>query len=116
MSQENPASVSHVLTIRFTGDEALRSGIIDTLRGIAGPTRAHPRCRRVEIYLAVDNPEELTLFEEWETLDAMTAHFRSRDFRAVLSVIDLSKRAPEIRFDSVTSTEGIERLTDMLTG
>ena len=116
MSQENPVSVSHVLTIRLTADEALRSSMIDTLRGIAGPTRVHPGCRRLGVYLAADNPEEFTLIEEWETLEAMTAHLRSRDFRAVLSVIDLSKRAPEIRLDSVTSTEGIERLTEMLAG
>ena len=116
MNQANPAPVSHVLTIRLTADKALRSSMIDTLRGIAGPTRVHPGCRRLGVYLAADNPEELTLIEEWETLEAMTAHLRSRDFRAVLSVIDLSKRAPEIRLDSVTSTEGIECLTEMLAG
>jgi quinol monooxygenase YgiN len=116
MNQENPASVSHVLTIRLTADEPIRSSMIDTLRGIAGPTRVHPGCHSLGVYLAADNPEELTLIEEWETLEAMTAHFRSRDFRAVLSVIDLSKRAPEIRLDSVTSTEGIERLTELLAG
>ena len=114
MNQANPVSRSHVLTIRLTADEPLRFDLIDTLKGIAGPTRAHPRCRHVGIYLTAGNPEELTLIEEWETLEAMTAHIRSRGFRPVLSVIDLSKRAPEIRLDKVTSTEGMSRLTEML--
>ncbi len=114
IQETTPASVSHVLTIRLSADEALRSSMLDTLRCIAGPTRAHPRCRRVGIYLSADNPEDLTLIEEWETLEAMTAHFHSRDFRAVLSVIDLSTRKPEIRLDTVSSSEGIDLLTAML--
>lgn len=113
MSQETPAAVSHVLTIRVGADEARRSSMIDTLRGITGPTQAHPRCRRVGIYLAVDDPGELTLIEEWETLEAMTAHFHTQEFRAVLSVIDMSNKEPEVRLDSVTFRGGFDHLARM---
>ena len=115
MSHECPGALSQVLRIRLTADAVLRTGMIDALRGIAEPTRADPRCLQFGIYLAVDNPEELTLMEEWESLEAVTEHFRSTDFRTILSVIDLSTSAPEIRLDTVMSTQGIEQLIEFQT-
>ena len=39
---------------------------------------------------------------------SLVRHIRLRDFRAVLAVVDMSPERPEVRFDRVTRSQGLE--------
>jgi quinol monooxygenase YgiN len=64
----------------------------------------------------VEDHGSLLLVENWETQQAMNEHIRSQDFRVILAVLDLSDSKPEIRFNSVISSQGLEYLRDVLAG
>ena len=48
------------------------------------------------------------LVERWESQSALEAHLRSEAYRRVLGAVELSGSAPEVRFDYVSATDGIE--------
>jgi hypothetical protein len=60
------------------------------------------------VHQDVDNKSALTLVEQWETQADLNRHIASDDFRRILAVLDLSIEPPEIRFDGVSHTAGIE--------
>lgn len=103
------------MTVALKSDDETLAAMLQGLRGIAEPTRVRAGCRRFEVYQAAEDPNALMLVEEWESREAMNAHIRSRDFRVVLSVIDMSRDAPHVQFDSIVVREGLALLTDILT-
>jgi hypothetical protein len=48
--------------------------------------------------------------EEWETQGDLQAHLRSEALRVLLSVMDLASDPPDVRFDRVSETRGMEFL------
>ena len=48
------------------------------------------------------------LVERWESQSALEAHLRSEAYRRVLGAVELSGSAPEVSFDYVSATDGIE--------
>jgi quinol monooxygenase YgiN len=48
------------------------------------------------------------LFERWETGEALEEHLRSDSCRRVLAAVELAGSRPEIRFEHVSASEGIE--------
>jgi hypothetical protein len=50
------------------------------------------------------------LVERWESDAALEAHLRSEAYRRVLAAIELSGGPPEVCFDYVSTTEGINRI------
>ena len=85
-----------------------RDDVLKTLRPLIGPTEVQPGCISCRIHQDVDNANILTLVEEWETQADLDKHIASDDFRRVLAVLDLSIKPPEIRFDGISQTAGIE--------
>ena len=111
---ENRLPLAYRMTVELKAEELTRAAVLQGLRGIAEPTRVRACCRRFEVYQAADDPNALMLVEEWESQEAMNAHIRSRDFRVVLSVIDMSSETPRVQFDTIAATEGLAMLTDFL--
>jgi quinol monooxygenase YgiN len=70
--------------------------------------RAQPGCAACDIY-DEQGPEAAIVFvERWESDAALDAHLRSEAYRRVLAAIELSGGRPEIRFEHVSVSEGIE--------
>ena len=77
--------------------------------------RAQPGCAACDI-LDEQGPETaIVLLERWETEEALETHLRSEAYRRILGAIELSGGQPDIRFEHVSSSEGlelVERLRD----
>jgi len=114
MKREIPCGELHQLIIQFSVRAANRESILENLRHIEGPTRVQRGCRQMSVYLKTDNTDEIMMIQEWETAAAMRAHFHSKEFRVLLSVIDLSEQEPGIRINTGTSREGVEHFRNML--
>lgn len=103
-------------TLRIQVPLNRRAEVIQILRSIQGPVSVEPGCVGCHIYEEEDPEPAVVLVERWESEAALEEHIRSDTYRWVLGAIELSGKPPEVRFDSVSSTRGmelIERLRDL---
>jgi quinol monooxygenase YgiN len=97
-----------ISTLRIVATPQSRAEVVRTLTAQFGPTRVQPGCLRCDLYQDVENPEAITLVEQWESQAHLDLRLRSEDYRAVLAAIELAREQPEIHFDTVTSRGGLE--------
>jgi quinol monooxygenase YgiN len=97
-------------TIRIQPAPHRRAEILEVFESIQGPVLAQPGCVGCHIYEEQGPERTVALVERWESDAALDAHLRSEMYRLVLAAIELSGVAPEVRFDSVSASEGLERI------
>jgi len=95
-------------TVRILPPPNRRDEVLELLRSIQGPVRAQEGCAACHIYEEHAPEEAVVLVEQWASAEALDQHLRSEAYRRVLVALELSGSPPEIRFDHVTATEGIE--------
>jgi quinol monooxygenase YgiN len=78
-----------------------------------GRTRVEPGCMNCDVYRSVRNESFLVLSERWDTMEHFEHHVRSDCYRDVLAWIDMSDRQPEIHFDVVSRSEGLELIENI---
>jgi quinol monooxygenase YgiN len=85
-----------------------REDVLEILRSVLGPAMAQQGCVDCRIY-EESGPEGAVVFvERFESEETLEAHVRSDAYRRVLGAIELSGAPPEVRFDRVTTSEGME--------
>ena len=84
------------------------SEVLDLVRSILGPTSARSGCISIAMYQHTDELENMILLEEWETLRDLERHIQSEEYRYILALMDLSTNPPEIKFNTISKTEGME--------
>ena len=98
-----------VATVRIVPARDRRAEVLEILHCLQGATRVQPGCAAYDIYREEGGPNPaVVLVERWDSEAALESHLRSKDYRHVLSAVELSNSPPEIRFDHVFVTEGIE--------
>ncbi len=86
-----------------TIDEALQilCSMIERIRAESG-------CISCSVYHDTEN-ENLVVFEEkWRSDGDLQSHLRSECYRRVLLVMEMAERPPDIRFDTITDSSGVE--------
>ena len=71
-------------------------------------TRAEPGCIKYAYASEPGDPGLIHVSEVWESQAALDAHLRSENFLRVLGAIELSSAPPEVTFDYVSATGGME--------
>ncbi len=97
-----------ISTMRILTALQARAEVVRTLTAQLGSTCVQPGCRKCDLYQDVENPEAITLVEEWESPGDLSLRLRSEDYRAVLAAVELSQEQPEIYFDTVIRRGGLE--------
>jgi quinol monooxygenase YgiN len=95
-------------TLRILPAPDRRADVLEVLRSVQGPLQAQPGCAACQIYEEQDPDRAIVLVERWECEAALQAHIRSEAYRRILGAIELSGGPPEIRFDHVSASEGME--------
>jgi quinol monooxygenase YgiN len=85
-----------------------RAEVLKVFRAVQGPLLAQPGCVACHIYEEQGSERALVLVERWESEPALEAHLRSESYRRILGVMELSGRPPEVCFDHVSASEGME--------
>jgi len=85
-----------------------RWDVLKTIHTVIGPTMVQTGCLHCGFYSNTQNDDELILLEKWESEEAMEKHIRSDEFRKIIAAMETVIEPPEIRFNKVTSTEGME--------
>jgi len=86
-------------------DEALR-----ILRSTAEWSRVKQGCLSSRIYEDVQEDNVLMFEEIWRSEEDLEYHLRSDAYQNVLLVLEMARKQPEIRFDTISSSTGIERI------
>jgi quinol monooxygenase YgiN len=95
-------------TLRLVPAPDRRAEILEVLRAIQGPVLAQPGCIAYRIYEEEGPERAVVLVERWESQPALEAHLRSESYRHILGAIELSGSPPEVRFDYVSATNGMD--------
>jgi quinol monooxygenase YgiN len=90
-------------------DEALK-----ILRSTAEWSRIKPGCLSSRIYMDTQEDGFLMFEEIWRSEEDLECHLRSDDYRKVLLVLEMAAKQPEIRFDTISRSTGIETIEKAL--
>jgi quinol monooxygenase YgiN len=97
-------------TIRMPIAEKNRKEALIILGSFVERARLDEGCIICRLYQDVQEPRALTLAQLWQSADHLNRHLASGAFRTVLLVIEMSVEAPEIRFDTIAHSAGIETI------
>jgi quinol monooxygenase YgiN len=67
-------------------------------------------CLGCRLYLDALEEGAMMLHEIWADENSLKRHLRSEEFRHVLLVVEMAGEPPEIRFDRIAKTAGIEAI------
>ena len=97
-----------IMTLRMVAQSEKRDEIVQTVRGTLEPIRVEPGCISCRFYQDTENRNAFTLVGEWETQDDLERHLRTNTFKTLLMLMDFSRERPEIKFNTISHTAGIE--------
>ena len=86
-------------------DEALR-----ILKSLAEQSRVQPGCLSSTIYRNGQEDNVLMFKQQWSNEADLERYLRADDYRQLLLVLEMAIKEPEIRFDTISSSTGIETI------
>ena len=95
-------------TIRIIPSARQRAAVVELLQRVQGPVRTQPGCAGCCVFEETGIEPAVVLVERWASEAALEIHIRSDDFRLVLGALELSSEVPEVSFEHVSRTEGLE--------
>ena len=97
-------------TLRMTILSKKRGEALRILRSVAEQCRVHSGCLGCHIYEDVQEDNVLMFEEMWRSEEDLNHHLRSEEYRKVLLVMEMAFKQPEIRFNTISSSTGIETI------
>ena len=86
-------------------DEALR-----ILRSVTEQSKVQPGCLACQVYRGGEEDNYLMLEQLWDTEANLEHHLQSDQYQKVLLVMEMAIKKPEIRFDTISLSTGIETI------
>ena len=95
-------------TVRMTISPQRRGQVSKTLKSMVKETMIEPGCLSSRLYH--DEIEEAVFVCEqvWKNQDDLDLYLRSDDYRRMLLVMELAAEPPEIKFQTISETAGLE--------
>ena len=97
-------------TIRMTIPPQKRGEALKILRSIAEQCGDAPGCLSCHFYGDLQENDVLMLVEVWRAEEDLNLHLRSDEYLNLLLVLEMALKQPEIRFDTISSSMGIEAI------
>jgi len=91
-----------------------RSDLLETMRGMLEPARVERGCLSYRLYEDVEDTNAFVLLEEWATQEDLERHISKDNQRRLLALMDLLSEQPELRFNTVSHTAGMDLIEDVL--
>lgn len=90
--------------------EDQRDRALDLARTMAEATRSEPGCVSYDFYIGLTDPNTLMLFQEWDDMDALMAHFQTEHMESFLRELpEVTSGEITTRRYAVQSVDGRER-------
>ena len=87
-----------------------QSEALEILRATIEQAQFEPGCVNCRIYRGVEDGRAIMLEELWMSEEDVQQHLRSDKYRNVLLVVEMAAEPPEIRFDNITHSSGVETI------
>ena len=97
-----------IATVRVVVPESKRSEVLQALRLLRGPTAARMGCDSFHVYRDDEHENTLLLLQQWSSEADLHRYLRSELYSTILAVIETAIEPPDIRFDTVACTAGVE--------
>jgi len=97
-------------TIRMTIPPKKRDEVLKILSSTVEWSRIKPGCLSSRIYEDVQEDNVLMFEEIWRCEEDLEYHLRSDAYQKVLLVLEMALKQPEIRFNTISSSTGIETI------
>ena len=109
--QENQTQNARIRsTIRMLIPLSKQSEALDILGSVSTQVQFEPSCINSRIYRGVDEVRAIMVEELWEKNEDIQRHLKSDAYRRILLVIEMAEEPPEIQFDTITHTSGVETI------
>ena len=96
------------LTIHFAPDKVDEA--LQILRSTVERTRAEAGCMGCSVYQDTEIQNQIIFSQKWKSEEDLQRHLRSKEYRKILLVMEMALTQPELRFDTITSTSGVETI------
>jgi quinol monooxygenase YgiN len=87
-----------------------QSDALEILGSMAEQTQFEPGCISCRLYRGVDDEGVIMIEELWMSDEDVQRHLRSDRYRKVLLVVEMAAEPPEIRFDTIAQSSGVEAI------
>jgi quinol monooxygenase YgiN len=98
-------------TMRLTVQTEKRDEFLRSVHGVPGAAHDEPGCISRRLYQDVDNKNAFAFVEEWESQADLDHHIRRETFRMLITVMDILSEPPEVMFNEVSHTAGLEAVS-----
>jgi quinol monooxygenase YgiN len=95
-------------TVRITPPPERRADVLEVLHSVLGRIQDQSGCIGCHVYEEGWPEPAIVFVERWTSEAALEIHLGSDVYVRVLAAIELSGDPPDIRFEHVSATEGIE--------
>ena len=93
--------------VTFVPPHSKRSEIRTSLKSLVEPIRVQPGC--LTCYLPHCADKKIRIICEWDSYESLEEFISSRLNSRLLSLVELSNEEPELSFEKITETFGLER-------
>jgi quinol monooxygenase YgiN len=97
-------------TIRMKISPQKRGEALKILKSTVEGNRILPGCLSCRIYEDIEEDNVLMYEEMWKSEEEMKQHLQSDEYRNVLLVMEMALKHPEVRFNTVSTSRGIETI------
>jgi len=97
-------------TIRMAISSKKRNEALKILKMTAEYCRIRPGCLGCHIYEDAQDDKIILFLEMWRSQEELEQHLRSDEYHNILMVMEMAERKPEVRFDTISGSTGIETI------
>ena len=95
-------------TIRMLIPLNRQSEALEILGNVRSQIQFEPNCISSRLYRGVNEARAIMVEELWESYQDIQRHLQSDAYRRLLMVIEMAEEPPDIRFDTITNSSGVE--------
>jgi len=97
-------------TIRMAIPLEKQNDALRVIGPIIAQSRKEPGCLSYHVYQDIMDNNVLMIQGNWKTEKNLEQHVRSHQYINLLLVMEMSLKQPEIRFDTIAGSIGIEKI------
>jgi len=97
-------------TIGMTIPAKKRGEALKILKSIAGHCKIDPGCLGCHIYEDLQEDNVIVYEEMWSSEEDLERRLRSAGYRTLLLVMEMARKHPEVRFNKVSTSTGMEMI------
>lgn len=83
---------------------------LNILRSIVERTRTIAGCISCSVYVDMEDENTIVFEDKWKSNEDLQRYLCSEDYQKVLLVVEMATTKPEIRFDTITDSSGVETI------